>query len=257
MGCPRGRQGACSRPAGAAGACRLNPVTSSRFALGDLPVEVTFKKVRGLRLVVTPPDGGVRISAPRRASLDAVRAFALAKLDWIERQRARILARTRAAWRDYADGETHAVWGEAHSLAVIETAGRPAVVRTAGRLELHVRAGSDRDRRRALLERWYGNQVAAALPPLVAHWQERLGVRAARVSVRRMKTRWGSCTPSTRTLRINAELATRSPSALEYIVVHELVHLLEASHGARFVALMDRHLPAWRHARRELRRTPP
>jgi predicted metal-dependent hydrolase len=127
----------------------------------------------------------------------------------------------------------------------------------AGRILLQAPPGTGREKRLAVLERWYRTEVANALPPLLALWQERMGVRVERIFVRRMKTRWGSCTPRTRTIRFNSELAKRPPSALEYIVVHELVHLLEPGHGPRFVALMDRFLPEWRAERRALHRMSP
>jgi len=189
-----------------------------RFALDDVEVEVSLKRVKNLRLVVSPPDGRVRISAPRRMTLETVRSFALAKLAWIRRQQAKM--RERSVSRDYVDGELHPIWGAEHVLAVAEHGARARVTLEAGRILLQTPPGAGREKRVAALERWYRGEVERALPPLLAAWQERMGVRVERTFVRRMTTRWGSCTPRTRTIRFNSELAKRPPSALEYIVVH-------------------------------------
>ncbi len=232
-------------------------MTEAQFNLGDISVDVALKNIRSLRLIVSPPDGRVRISAPRRVKLDVIRAFALSKLDWIRKQQARIEAQGHAARRDYVDGETHPVWGTDHVLTVCEGTRRPTVSLGDGRLLLRVPAGAGREKRQAVLDHWYRQQLALALPPVLAVWQDRMGVRVERIFVRRMRTRWGSCTPRTRTIRFNAELAKRPAAALEYIVVHELVHLLEPSHNARFVSLMDRFLPDWRLERKALHRRAP
>lgn len=232
-------------------------MTEAQFNLGDIAVEVALKNIRSLRLIVSAPDGRVRISAPRRVKLDVIRAFALSKLEWIRRQQARIQAQGHATRRDYVDGETHPVWGADHVLTVSEGTRRATVALAEGRILLRVPTGAGREKRQAVLDHWYRQQLALALPPVLALWQERMGVRVERIFVRRMRTRWGSCTPRTGTIRFNAELAKRPAAALEYIVVHELVHLLEPSHNARFVALMDRFLPDWKLQRKALHRRSP
>jgi predicted metal-dependent hydrolase len=228
-----------------------------RFALEDVEIEVSLKRVKNLRLVVSPPDGRVRISAPKRMAIETVRSFALAKLEWIRRQQAKMRSRPSDERRDYVDGELHPIWGAERVLAVAERGRRARVTLDAGRILLQTPPGAGREKRLGALESWYRAEVGRALPPLLALWQERIGVSVARIFVRRMKTRWGSCTPRTKTIRFNSELAKRPPSALEYIVVHELVHLLEPGHGPRFVALMDRFLPDWRAERRALHRMAP
>jgi len=234
---------------------------STEFVLGDITVEVVRKRVKNINLTVRPPLGSVRISAPKRASLRTIRAFAISKLDWIRKQQAWMReqarqappARPRLEFR-YVDRERHDVWGKPCLLAVSEREEPPSIEFNHLRLQLRVRPGASRDRRRQMVEEWYREQVRAAVPPLLEHWEPRLGVKLERFQVRRMKTRWGSCTPAKRTIRLNSELATRSPELLEYIVVHELVHLLEASHNARFYDLMDRYMPGWRGHRDALNR---
>jgi predicted metal-dependent hydrolase len=235
----------------------------TQIILGDITVDVVRKRVKNINLTVQPPLGRVRISAPKRASLKTIREFAISKLDWIRRHQARMREQARQAPPaqprrefEYVDGEHHFVWGTSRLLAVSEGAGPPSVELNGDQLRLQVRPGTDRENRRAVLENWNRQQVQAAVPPLLERWEPRLGVKLERFQVRRMKTRWGSCTPAKRTIRLNTELATRPPELLEYIVVHELVHLLEASHNARFYDLMDLHMPGWKAHRDELNREP-
>ena len=236
---------------------------STEIVLGDITVEVVRKRVKNINLTVQPPLGRVRISAPKRASLKTIRAFAISKLDWIRKQQAWMREQARQAppagprvELKYIDGESHEVWGKPCLLAVSERVGPPSVELNHDRLLLQVRPRTPREGRRALVETWYREQVRTAVPPLLERWEPRLGVKVERFQVRRMKTRWGSCTPAKRTIRLNTELATRSPELLEYIVVHELVHLLEANHNARFYELMDLHMPGWQAHRKELSREP-
>jgi predicted metal-dependent hydrolase len=236
---------------------------STEIILGDVTVEVVRKRVKNINLTVQPPLGRVRISAPKRASLKTIREFAISKLDWIRLHQARMREQARQAPPaqprrevEYVDGEHHPVWGKPYLLVVSGRDGAGSVATDQNRLLLQVRPRTDREGRRAVLENWYRQQVQSAVPTLLERWEPRLGVKLERCQVRRMKTRWGSCTPAKRTIRLNSELATRRPELLEYIVVHELVHLLEASHNARFYELMDLHMPGWKAHRDELNREP-
>ena len=232
----------------------------SQITVGEVTVQVVRKRVRNLNLSVHPPHGQVRLSAPHRASRAEIRAFTLSKLDWIRRHQDRIRAEARDRRRSrpreprYVDGELHHVWGRRVVLRVETWEGPASVELTPRRLRLRVRPGTNRAERREIVERWYREQLREALPPLLARWERRLGVRAREVRVRRMKTRWGSCTPSARSIRLSTELASHPPEQLEYILVHELVHLLEPSHNGRFHALMDHYLPDWRVRRDALER---
>ena len=231
-----------------------------QITLGDVTVDVVRKKVRNLNLIVHPPHGRVRLSAPMRASMKAIRAFVLSKLDWIEQHQARMREQARRAPREvvrergYRDGESHQVWGKRYTLTVCERNEPPSVRLNGDHMVLQTRPGADREKRQALVESWYREQIRAAVPPLLALWEPRLGVGVERFYVRRMKTRWGSCNPRARTIRLNTELAAKPPALLEYIVVHELVHLLEPTHNARFYSLMDRFMPDWKAHRAALNR---
>ncbi len=228
----------------------------SQIQLGDIPVEVVLKDIKNVHLSVYPPTGRVRISAPKRMSLDTIRVFAISRLDWIKRQQTRLREQERETPRDYVDRESHYVWGQRYLLTVVESDERPAVELDHSRMLLRVRPGTDESKRRALVEKWYRQQLKAAVPPLLDRWQPRLGVGVERFFVQRMKTKWGSCNHRARTIRLNTELAKKPAERLEYIVVHELIHLLEPTHNARFVALMDEWMPHWRHHRSQLNQFP-
>ena len=228
----------------------------SQIKLGDIEVDVVQKDIKNVHLSVHPPTGRVRIAAPKRMHIDTIRVFAISKLDWIKQQRTKLRAQERETPRDYVDRESHYVWGKRYLLTVSERDEPPSIDLKHSRMLLRVRPRTDDDKRKALVEEWYREQLKEAVPPLLARWQPLLDVRAERFFVQRMKTKWGSCNHKARTIRLNTELAKKPTECLEYIVVHELVHLLEPTHNARFVALMDRFMPKWQFHRQVLNRLP-
>ena len=227
-----------------------------QFLLDDVVIDVVRKRVKYLHLSVHPPRGEVRISAPLRMSHRAIDEFVVSKLDWIHRQQQRLRSRVPIVPHAYLDDERHLVWGEEHRLKVVEQDAVPRVELSAGILRLHTRPGSSVAARAHLMRAWHRTLLQAAAPPLVAKWEPLLKVEVAQVSVRHMTTRWGSCTPRSRRIRLSTELAQKPPACLEYVIVHEMVHLLEASHNRRFAGLMDQFMPAWRLHRQELNRKP-
>lgn len=227
-----------------------------RIDLGDLRIEVLRKDIKNLHLSVLPPHGKVRIAAPQHMNLDTIRVFAISKLAWIRSQQRKMQTQEREAPREYLDRESHYVWGRRNLLKRVETDARPAVELKPSRLLLQLRPGTDAARAGEILEGWYRQQIRAALPALLDQWAPAIGVAVGRVFVQRMKTRWGSCNPVAQSIRLNTDLAKKPPECLEYILVHELTHLLEPSHNARFAALMDSFLPTWRELRRQLNRLP-
>jgi predicted metal-dependent hydrolase len=234
---------------------------STTYALAlrgvEFPVTVTKKSVRRLTLRVHPPDGDVRVTSPQRLSESEVRSFVHDHLDWIRKHRDRIRALPRPAEPAFEPGEIHFVAGAARRL-VVRNGARSARV-TVGdddTLVLSAPAFVDAATRARALERFYRESLRAALPPLVALWEPRMGVRVAEWGVKRMKTRWGSCNPRARRIWLNLALAKRRHELLEYVVVHEMAHIHVADHGPAFQALMTQHLPAWRSLRRELNAWP-
>lgn len=199
-----------------------------------------------MNLRVYPPDGRVRVSVPRWMSGPAVRAFLVTKLPWIRNKRAKFQSQAHLAPLSYVDGEHHDVWGQRYVLAVQERHARPVVTLGHGTLTLHVRPGSDARKRAEVVGRWYRGLVHEAVQQWLPQWEARLDVQVQRVFVQQMKTRWGSCNTTRHTLRLNTELAKKPRKCLEYVLVHELVHLLEPSHNKRFFDLMDVHMPRWK-----------
>ncbi len=228
----------------------------SQVKLGDIEVDVVLKDIKNVHLSVYPPTGRVRISAPKRMSIDTIRVFAISKLDWIKQQQTKLREQEREAPRDYVDRESHYVWGRRYLLTVSERDEPPSIELKPSRMLLRVRPGTGEDEREALVEEWYREQLRESVPALLARWQPLLGVRVERFFVQRMKTKWGSCNHKAGTIRLNTELAKKPGECLEYIVVHELVHLLEPTHNARFVTLMDRFIPKWQFHRQVLNRLP-
>jgi predicted metal-dependent hydrolase len=222
---------------------------AQQIHLGDITVDVVLKDIKHIHLSVYPPTGAVRISAPARMDLDTIRVYALSKLDWIRKHRSKIRAQERETPREFLDRESHHVWGRRYLLRIVEADGPPRVEISPTTLFLHVRPGASAAKLEAVLYAWYRQQVREAAPALIAKWERVMGVQVAGVSVRQMKTRWGSCTPATRRIRLNTELAKKPAACLEYIVVHEMAHLLEPSHNQRFMSLMNGFLPHWRDLR--------
>lgn len=223
----------------------------------EFAVAVTRKQVRRVTLRVHPPDGDVRVSAPHGVSEGEIRAFVQQHLAWIRRHRDRIRALPRPAAPTFQPGEVHYLEGKPLALVVRNgTPGASVGLGMGTTLVLSAPAHADADALARALERFYRAHLRAALPPLLARWEPRMGVRVAAWGVKRMKTRWGSCNPRARRIWLNLELAKRRPALLEYVVVHELAHLHVADHGPAFQALMTRFLPNWRALRRELNAWP-
>ncbi len=229
---------------------------SGQIDLGDIAVEVVFKDIKNIHLSVYPPDGRVRMAAPARMDLDTLRVFAVSKLPWIRQQQRKLLGQARETQREFLDRESHYLWGRRYLLRVVEEDAAPALLLTPGTLVLRVRPGTGEEKRQALVAEWYRQQIKEAAAELVAQWEPVLGVKARRIFVQRMKTRWGGCNTESRSIRLNTELAKKPRECLEYIVVHELAHLLERNHSDRFTALMDQYLPQWRQLRQLLNTEP-
>ncbi|SNB45225.1 M48 family metallopeptidase [Geobacter sp. DSM 9736] len=228
----------------------------ARLDLGDITVDVVKKDIKNIHLSVYPPVGKVRISAPLRMDLDTIRVFAISKLGWIKKQQQKLREQERESPRELLDRESHYAWGKRYLLKVVEKDLPPFVKLVHNKMFLHVRPGTIEERKQEILEEWYRESLKIAIPPIIEKWQKRLGVQVERFHIQRMKTKWGSCNAGAGAIRINTELAKKPQECLEYIVVHEMMHLLEPSHHARFISLMDKHLPKWQFLREELNRLP-
>ncbi len=231
--------------------------TKHRIVISGLTVEVVRKAIKNLHLGVYPPHGRVRVAVPLAVNDDAVRLAVIGKLGWIKQQRAKFEAQPRQSQREMVSGESHYFLGQRYRLRVIEHQGAGRVVlRKKTMIDLYVRPDTGAGQREAVLQHWYREQLKAQIPLLLEKWQPLLGVQVADWGIKRMKTKWGSCNANARRIWLNLELAKKPVQCLEYILVHELMHLLERHHNDRFMALMDKHMPAWRLCRDELKQMP-
>lgn len=217
-----------------------------------IPVNIIRKNIKNLHLGVYPPDGRVRVAVPLNVSDDAVRIAIIDKLSWIKRKQGEFQQQQRETEREFVTGESHFFLGKRYLLNVVYLDSKPNVSVRGKYLDLFVRPGSGVSQREKVIKEWYREHLKAMIPSLIEKWEERIGVKASAWGVKQMKTKWGSCNTESGRVWFNLELARKSPQCLEYIVVHELMHLIERHHNDRFVKLMDQHLPHWRLLRDEL-----
>ena len=228
-----------------------------KITVNGLPVEIVRKDIKNLHLGVYPPHGRVRVAAPLRVSDNAVRLAVIGKLGWIKRQRARFDDQARQSGREMVSGETHYFLGQRYRLRVINHNGPgEVIVRNGATIELRVRRELSAAQRERVLQRWYRRQLRELVPPLLQKWQGALDVQVREWAVKKMKTKWGACNHDARRIWLNLELAKKPAQCLDYIIVHELVHLLERHHNDAFAALMNRFLPRWRSLRSQLNAAP-
>jgi hypothetical protein len=226
------------------------------IGLGDVAIAVVRKDVKHVHLSVHPPAGRVTLVAPTGTRIEVARAYAISRLPWIRKQQAQLTQQVREAPRQFIERESHHVWGRRYLMSIAEATGNPRVHLDHRRLTLTLRPGAGAEQRAELLYGWHKKQMHTVVPDLIARWEPRLGVRVQRYFLQRMKTKWGSCNPRRGHIRLNTELVKKPRDLLEYVLVHEMAHLLEPSHGEGFTALMDRHWPNWREARSELNALP-
>jgi predicted metal-dependent hydrolase len=229
---------------------------ATQLQLGELAVEVVLKDIKNIHLSVYPPAGKVRISAPSRMTLDTIRVFAISKLGWIKQQQQKLRGQDRETPREYLDRESHVVWGKRYLLKVIECDEAPSVELKHSRMFLRLRPETQGNKKQAVMEAWYRGQIRKAVPSLIAKWEPVIGVKVEKFFVQKMKTKWGSCNSASKSIRLNTDLAKKPLQCLEYIVVHEMAHLLVRHHNEQFSSVMDKCLPGWRQLRQMLNDAP-
>lgn len=224
--------------------------------LGDIAIPVTRKEVKHVHLSVHPPDGRVTLVAPINTRTEVARAYAASRLGWIRNQQAKLRGQARETPRALVERESHYLWGRRYLLEVEYRDAKPGISLDHRRMRMAVRPGSSLAVRGRVLHDWHKSLLHGVVPDLVAKWEPRLGVRVRAYFLQRMKTKWGSCNPSAGHIRLNTELVKKPKDLLEYVVVHEMLHLIEATHSERFVSLLDASYPGWREARAELNELP-
>ncbi len=224
--------------------------------LGDIEVAITRKDVKHVHLSVHPPEGRVTLVAPAKSRLDVLRAYTITRLSWIRKQQAAFRSQAREAPRRHVTRETHYLWGRRYLLNVHHVDAKPGVHQDHKRITLMIRPGSDPAKRAEVMHEWHKAQLHMVLPGLIRTWEPRLGVKVHAYFLQRMKTRWGSCSHTRGNIRLNTELVKKPRHLLEYVLVHEMSHLIAPTHDERFIALLDQHFPRWKEARAELNALP-
>lgn len=224
--------------------------------LGEITIEVTQKDIKNVHLSVYPPFGQVKIAAPIRMNLDTIRIYAITKLSWIKKQQIKIKGQKREAPREYLTKESHYYLGKRYLLKVIENNSTPNVKLKHNTIELYVRPETDTAKRKEIFDEWYRARLKEMIPTLIAKWEKVMAVEVKEFGIKKMKTKWGTCNIDAQRIWVNLELAKKPINCLEYIVVHEMTHLLERNHNTRFVALMNQFMPNWKEVKEELNRLP-
>jgi predicted metal-dependent hydrolase len=224
--------------------------------IGNLSIQVTKKDVKHVHLSVHPPDGRVTLVAPTATRLEVTRAYAISKLSWIREQQRKLKNQARETPRQFIERETHYLWGRRYLLTVLHRDAKPCVTLDHKRITLTVRPGSDARRRTEVIHEWHKSILHEVVPTLIKKWEPKLEVKVADYFLQRMKTKWGSCNHKAGHIRLNTELVKKPKDLLEYVIVHEMVHLLEPTHSDRFMAILGEHYPTWREARAELNELP-
>jgi predicted metal-dependent hydrolase len=224
--------------------------------IGDLSIRVTRKSIKHVHLSVHPPDGRVTLSAPKLTRLDVARAYAISKLAWIREQQSKLKNQARETPRQFVERESHCLWGRRHLLTIAYRETKPLVSLDHRRINLTVRPGTSAGKRAEVIHEWHKSLLHAVVPALLKKWEPKLKVKVSGYFLQRMKTKWGSCNHAAGHIRLNTELVKKPKDLLEYVVVHEMAHLLEPTHTDRFVAILSENYPSWREARAELNDLP-
>lgn len=224
--------------------------------IGEIKVDVIQKDIKNIHLSVYPPVGKVRISAPMKFDLDTIRIFAISKLSWIKKQQEKFRKQERESEREYLSRETHYYFGRRYLLKVVESNRKSTAEIKHNLLVLYVRPNTDAEKHKVILQEWYREQLRVIATEMIAKWRKRIGVHVEEFGIKKMKTKWGTCNPKAKRIWVNLELAKKPLDLIEYIIVHEMVHLIERTHNERYIAYMNKYLPQWKQLREELNRLP-
>lgn len=230
---------------------------TDHFTIGNIPVKVVRKDIKHMHLAVYPPAGKIRLSAPQKMDTEVIRMFAISKLPWIKRQIKSFKEQSRETEKEYISGESHYYKGRRMILSVSHTKGHTDIhIKGYKTIQLQVKPGTPSEKKAILLKEWYRKELKAVIPALIAKWENILGVQVNYWGVKHMRTKWGTCNPDKKGIWINLELAKKPLKCLEYIIIHELIHLKERHHNKNFIQLLNQHLPGWKTVRKELNELP-
>lgn len=224
--------------------------------LGNIIVDVEKKAIKNIHLSVYPPSGRVRIAAPLRFDLETIRMFAISKLSWIKKQQLKIKSQSRETPREFKSRESHYYLGKRYLMQITKTDGKPSIALKHDKLVFQIKPETTFEQKQYLLQEWYREQLRAIAIKKIEKWEKIIKVSVDDFGIRKMKTKWGTCNINAKRIWLNLELAKKPAECIEYIIVHEMIHLLERNHNEKFMAYMDKFLPQWRHIREELNRLP-
>lgn len=227
-----------------------------QLELGDISIEIEQKNVKNIHLSVYPPEGRVRIAAPFQMDMDTIRVFAISKLQWIKDQKETLLNQEREPEREFLESESHYFFGKRFLLKLHEIDAAPKVEIDHKHIHLYIRPNTEIEKKKKIFDEWYRTELKKIIPKLIAKWEKKIGVKSNEFGIKKMRTKWGTCNTKAKRIWLNLELAKKPKVCVEYIIVHELVHLLERNHKQRFVKLMDQFMPKWRFHHNKLNRLP-
>uniref|UniRef100_UPI00404A91C6 M48 family metallopeptidase n=1 Tax=Flavobacterium sp. TaxID=239 RepID=UPI00404A91C6 len=227
------------------------------LTISNLTIDVVRKDIKNMHLAVYPPNGRIRLSAPERTDSEMMRLFAISKISWIRKHIKNFAEQPRETPREFISGESHYFQGKRYLLKTVDSTGNSKVeLKGTKNIILYVKPNSTLESRRKVLKEWHREQLKNQIPDLIAKWEKVIGVKCNDWVVKQMKTKWGSCNIESKRIWLNLELSKKPVICLEYIIVHELVHLLERNHNERFIAYMNQFMPKWRVFRDELNSLP-
>ncbi|OGP66850.1 MAG: metal-dependent hydrolase [Deltaproteobacteria bacterium RBG_19FT_COMBO_43_11] len=227
-----------------------------QIKVANIKIDIVRKDIKNMHLAVYPPKGRVRIAVPLRVDEEALRFFVISKLPWIKNQQRKFSGQERETAREYISRESHYLFGQRYLLNVIENEGSNKIVLHKRKIDLYTKKSTTALQRQSIMNEWYRRELKRIIPHLLAKWEKKTGVHASEWGVKLMKTKWGSCNREAKRIWLNLELAKKPITCLEYIIVHELVHLLERRHNDLFLHYMASFMPKWKSHREELNRLP-
>jgi hypothetical protein len=232
-------------------------IKTGKMQVSNLMIDTVKKDIRNMHLGVYPPYGRIRVAAPLKTSDEAIRLFVISRMPWIRRQQQRFSEQVRQTQREYVAGESHYFYGNRYRLNIIHSDSQPRIeIRNKSYIDLYIRAGTTTEERKIIFEKFYRSELRKLVPSLLEKWQEKVGVRVNEVKIRKMKTKWGTCNPKDRRIWLNLELTKKTLRSVDYVFVHELIHLVEKKHSERFMQLLNSALPNWQHIKDELNEQP-
>lgn len=229
---------------------------TTHFQLGDNNVEVVLKDIKNIHLSVYPPNGRIKIAAPLRMDLETIKIYTISKLSWIKQQQKKLLSQPRESIREYITQESHYYLGKRYLLKIVEVDAKPKVILKHKHIILYIRPNTNTEKRKEILENWYREKLKEHTADFIKKWEPTMQVTVNEFGIKKMKTKWGTCNIEAKRIWLNLELAKKPLNCIEYIVIHEMVHLLERNHNQRFIAFMNNFLPFWKEIRKELNQLP-